>query len=67
MPTVKWFVHNKEIESDKFVVITTDNDGVSRLTISEAFPEDSGVYRCEATNSSGTASTSGELMVAGQY
>ena len=35
--------HNKEIESDKFVVITTDIDGVSRLTISEAFAE--GLWR----------------------
>ncbi|XP_071495768.1 uncharacterized protein [Diadema antillarum] len=63
MPTVQWFVHEAPIESDKFVFASMDENGVCRLTISEAFTEDSGVYRCQATNAAGTVSTSGKLEI----
>lgn len=33
------------------------------LKISEAFPEDEGVYKCTATNSLGRITTSGRLQV----
>lgn len=39
---------------------------VYTLRISEAFPEDEGVYKCIATNSAGDVSLSAELRVLGK-
>ena len=36
------------------------------LRISEAFPEDEGVYKCVASNASGTISTTAHLFVIGK-
>ena len=37
------------------------------LRISEAFPEDEGVYKCIAKNSAGEVTTSANLRVLGIY
>uniref|UniRef100_A0A0A1WKW6 Myosin-binding protein C, fast-type n=1 Tax=Zeugodacus cucurbitae TaxID=28588 RepID=A0A0A1WKW6_ZEUCU len=38
-------------------------NGVCRLTIPQAYPDDAGVYACTAANPLGTAITSGQLLV----
>lgn len=45
--------------------MSVEND-VYTLRISEAFPEDEGQYKCVATNSAGTVSTSANLRVIGK-
>ena len=40
---------------------------VSRLTITEAFPEDDGEYKCMASNTAGQSVTTGDLTVTRKY
>lgn len=46
--------------------MSVENDTYT-LRISEAFPEDEGEYKCVATNSAGTASTTAHLTVVGKF
>uniref|UniRef100_A0A674MDA6 Ig-like domain-containing protein n=1 Tax=Takifugu rubripes TaxID=31033 RepID=A0A674MDA6_TAKRU len=56
-PVVLWFREDYQIESSiDFQISYTD--GIARLTIREAFAEDSGRFSCTATNEAGTVSTS---------
>lgn len=43
-----------------------DND-VYTLKISEAFPEDEGLYKCVASNSVGSVTLSAQLKVTGNF
>ncbi|XP_007899548.2 myotilin isoform X2 [Callorhinchus milii] len=47
----------------KKACLTVLPEDVCTLVITEAFPEDSGVYKCVATNQNGTSSCSGQLTV----
>uniref|UniRef100_A0A1B0FY72 Ig-like domain-containing protein n=1 Tax=Phlebotomus papatasi TaxID=29031 RepID=A0A1B0FY72_PHLPP len=61
-PTMKieWFVNGKPLPvGARFK--TTYDFGYIALDISHAYAEDSGIYTCKATNSKGSASTSGSL------
>uniref|UniRef100_A0A8C4SBG8 Ig-like domain-containing protein n=1 Tax=Erpetoichthys calabaricus TaxID=27687 RepID=A0A8C4SBG8_ERPCA len=52
-PAVMWFREDYRIESSIDFQITYE-DGIVRLTIREAFAEDSGRFTCTATNEAGT-------------
>lgn len=61
-PTMKieWFVNGKPLPSGSRYKSTYDFGFIS-LDITHTYEEDSGVYTCKATNSKGSASTSGSL------
>ncbi|XP_035789232.1 titin-like isoform X6 [Anopheles albimanus] len=57
---IEWFVNGKPLPTGARFKTTYDFGFVS-LDISGAYAEDSGIYTCKATNSKGSASTSGSL------
>lgn len=65
-PVVKFFREGAEIQSSADFQIVQDGDRYS-LLIAEAFPEDSGTYSVNASNSSGRATSTAELLVQGEY
>lgn len=63
-PTVKWLHMGKEIKpSPGYVRMSEYPDGTATLVISDAQPENAGEYTAVATNSVGSASSSGPLFV----
>ncbi|XP_023947919.2 titin [Bicyclus anynana] len=65
-PTLKieWFFNNKALPSGTRYKGTHDFSYVS-LDITHTYEEDSGIYTCKATNSKGSATTSGTLRCTG--
>ncbi|XP_046465810.1 titin isoform X2 [Neodiprion pinetum] len=61
-PTVQWKKGDKVIKPSKYFQMQKDGD-VCTLRISEAFPEDEGVYKCIAKNPAGDVTTSANLRV----
>ena len=61
-----WYKGNEVIrDSDDFKY---EQEGeLHRLVIAEVFPEDSGVYRAEASNATGTTSSQFSLLINGTY
>ncbi|XP_018789904.1 PREDICTED: titin homolog isoform X6 [Bactrocera latifrons] len=59
---VTWSRNGVALQNSAKYVIEYRN-GVCRLTIPQAYPDDAGVYACTATNPLGTATTSGQLLV----
>ncbi|TDH06469.1 hypothetical protein EPR50_G00113800 [Perca flavescens] len=64
-PTVKFFREGAEIQSSADFRILQDGE-LHSLLIAEAFPEDSGNYSVTASNSSGRATSTCELLVQGE-
>uniref|UniRef100_A0A672NVY8 Ig-like domain-containing protein n=1 Tax=Sinocyclocheilus grahami TaxID=75366 RepID=A0A672NVY8_SINGR len=64
-PVVKFYREGAEIQSSADFQIVQDGDLYS-LLIAEAFPEDSGTYSVSASNSSGRATSTAELLVQGE-
>ncbi|MCJ8732911.1 hypothetical protein PDJAM_G00216350 [Pangasius djambal] len=64
-PVVKFYREGAEIQSSADFQIVQDGDLYS-LLIAEAFPEDSGTYSVIASNSSGRATSTAELLVQGE-
>nr|CAD7193646.1 unnamed protein product [Timema douglasi] len=64
-PNVLWSKNGRIIENCQDYQIQYRN-GVCRLTIPQAFPEDAGNYTCTATNMLGTIGSSGMLQVPGE-
>lgn len=64
-PVVKFFHEGSEIQSSRDFCLFQDGDLYS-LVIAEAFPEDSGMFSVSATNSSGQATCTAQLLVQGQ-
>nr|CAD7586000.1 unnamed protein product [Timema genevievae] len=64
-PNVLWSKNGRIIENCQDYQIQYRN-GVCRLTIPQAFPEDAGNYTCTATNMLGTIGSSGTLQVPGE-
>ncbi|KAG8335958.1 myosin light chain kinase activity protein [Homalodisca vitripennis] len=65
VPTVKWYKGARELS--KYDYTMTHSDGVVTLEIIDCKPEDSGKYRCVATNVHGTDETSCVVIVEGTY
>uniref|UniRef100_A0A8C9RQJ3 Ig-like domain-containing protein n=2 Tax=Scleropages formosus TaxID=113540 RepID=A0A8C9RQJ3_SCLFO len=64
-PVVKFYREGAEIQSSADFQILHEGDRYS-LLIAEAFPEDSGTYSVSATNSSGRATSTAELLIQGE-
>lgn len=62
IPTAQWFKGDKLIKPSKYFQMTKEREYFT-LRISEAFPEDEGLYKCVLTNSAGEVSTSANLTV----
>lgn len=62
---IKFFREGAEIQSSADFRIVQEGD-LHSLLIAEAFPEDSGTYSVTATNSSGRATSTAELLVQGE-
>ncbi|XP_034092915.1 titin-like [Gymnodraco acuticeps] len=65
LPQVRFFREGAEIQSSPDFRILTEGE-MHSLLIAEAFPEDSGNYSATATNSSGRATSTCELLVQGE-
>uniref|UniRef100_A0A8D1TUI0 Ig-like domain-containing protein n=1 Tax=Sus scrofa TaxID=9823 RepID=A0A8D1TUI0_PIG len=63
-PVVKFYRDGAEIQSSVDFQISQEGDLYS-LLIAEAYPEDSGTYSVNATNSVGRATSTAELLVQG--
>lgn len=63
-PVVKFYRDGAEIQSSLDFQISQEGDLYS-LLIAEAYPEDSGTYSVNATNSVGRATSTAELLVQG--
>ncbi|CAG0890532.1 unnamed protein product [Cyprideis torosa] len=61
-PEIKWLKDDKPIKPSKYFRMATSGDSYS-LHISEAFPEDEGIYKCVATNAGGSLSLAAPLKV----
>ncbi|XP_069326391.1 titin isoform X5 [Eulemur rufifrons] len=64
-PVVKFYRDGAEIQSSLDFQISQEGDLYS-LLIAEAYPEDSGTYSVNATNSVGRATSTAELLVQGE-
>lgn len=65
-PEIKWLLNNQIITANERVRTTYDNDGLIRLEIDQALPEDRGVYTVKVSNSSGEAKCFAQLIVKSQ-
>ncbi|KAM7355886.1 zormin isoform 2-T2 [Cochliomyia hominivorax] len=65
-PNVIWNKNGYDLESSNKHILEYRN-GVCRLTIPQAYPDDAGTYSCTATNPLGSATTTGSLEVTGKY
>lgn len=64
---ITWY-KGDEIIKETFEDFKFEHDGdFHRLTIAEVFPEDSGLYKAEASNATGTTSSQFTLLVNGMY
>ncbi|PSN48991.1 hypothetical protein C0J52_03867 [Blattella germanica] len=63
LPTVKWFKDRRELTKYEFNM--THADGLVTMEIVDCKPEDSGKYRCVATNIHGSDETSCVVIVEG--
>ncbi|XP_064601319.1 myosin light chain kinase, smooth muscle-like [Liolophura sinensis] len=61
-PDVVWLHNGKEIPNSEDFAYENDN-GTYRLLIAEIFPEDTGLYTCEASNAAGDATSSCTVKV----
>lgn len=61
-PTIKWQKGEKVIKPSKYFQMQKEGDTCT-LKISEAFPEDEGIYKCIAINAAGNVNTVANLKV----
>lgn len=61
-PTVEWYKDNKKIIEDKRIHIKTDGEN-STLIIKPSHYNDKGVYKCVATNESGSVTVTSDVVV----
>lgn len=66
-PKVQWYQNDVPVEDAKDIIVSQDLEGVCSLTITEAFPGNSGEYVCHATNKVGEAVCKSTLIVEGIY
>lgn len=65
MPKIVWLHKGMPIQEGKDITIYQDSEGISKLAISEVFPEDAGEYTCKAINKVGEAVCASSLIVEG--
>lgn len=65
MPKVTWYHNGQPVKEGKEVTIYQDSEGVCKLAIAEVFPEDGGIYSCQALNPAGEAICAASLIVEG--
>ena len=64
MPEVCWYQDDTSVEQNPYYKITYDRKtGLCKLRIPETFVDDSGLFKCVATNDSGRATTMAMLTV----
>jgi hypothetical protein len=64
VPSVKWYKNNKELS--RFDYSMQQADGVVTMEIIDCKPEDSGKYKCVASNRHGTDETTCVVIVEGE-
>lgn len=62
-PSIKWQKGEKVIKPSKYFQMLKEGPDTYTLKISEAFPEDEGVYKCVATNAAGVVKLTANLRV----
>ncbi|XP_063701950.1 titin homolog isoform X2 [Culicoides brevitarsis] len=62
LPTVQWFKNDVNVDNSPDYIINYNN-GEATLKFEEVFLEDQAVFKCKATNSSGTEETIAQLTV----
>lgn len=66
-PKVQW-LHNKEVLTEtRGISILQEQDGICKLNLPEAYPENAGVYTCRAINKFGKAFTKANVTVEGIF
>ncbi len=63
---LQWYYNNQAIKPSKYFQMTS-KDGVHTLHITGAFPEDQGVYKCQALNQAGEVTCIAHLKVNGEW
>uniref|UniRef100_A0A8C6IUG9 Myosin light chain kinase, smooth muscle n=1 Tax=Melopsittacus undulatus TaxID=13146 RepID=A0A8C6IUG9_MELUD len=63
VPQITWLLNDQPIQ----YAHSTFEDGVAKLTVQDALPEDDGIYTCLAENNTGQASCSAQVTVKGEY
>ncbi|PKU40026.1 myosin light chain smooth muscle [Limosa lapponica baueri] len=59
VPQITWLLNDQPIQ----YAHSTFEDGVAKLTVQDALPEDDGIYTCLAENNAGQASCSAQVTV----
>uniref|UniRef100_A0A8C0UFH7 Myosin light chain kinase, smooth muscle n=1 Tax=Cyanistes caeruleus TaxID=156563 RepID=A0A8C0UFH7_CYACU len=59
VPNITWLLNDQPIQ----YAHSTFEDGVAKLTVQDALPEDDGIYTCLAENNTGQASCSAQVTV----
>lgn len=65
-PVVTWYRNNQIVKPSKYFHMESSPDGVHSLSILEAFPEDTGTYKCVARNKAGETTVTCHLKVHGE-
>ena len=63
---MEWFKDDTKIKPSKYFIMTSQGQE-HKLHITEAFPEDEGMYKIIATNSAGKLTLSAPLKVLSMY
>ena len=63
LPDVQWFRGSYQIQPSKYFTVVNNPDGSGHLNMKGIQQEDSGLYTCRASNASGEAFCSAELIV----
>ena len=64
-PQITWEKEDQPIKPSRYFIMSQESSDTYVLRISEAFPEDEGIYRCVAASSAGKVHCSGILKVKG--
>ena len=65
-PIVQWYYNSQAIKPSKYFQMNSQG-GKHTLTITGAFPEDEGVYKCTARNQAGEVTCIAHLRVHCKY
>lgn len=65
-PSITWLHGGNKVENSEEFAYENSGD-TYKLIIAEVFPEDAGVYCCEASNEAGRTSCCCTLKVVGKY